>query len=127
MRVVSMGWKATEGRRMSSRISLMVKAAYADVRDGKRVRERGGKGAYLHRATAADDMHPLDLALGEGLDGVLGDIGLAEYVDVLEKHAGDVQGYIALADNHGLFALGEIRGEVRMLGEAVVPADELAS
>jgi hypothetical protein len=105
----------------------MVKAAYADVRDGKRVRERGGKGAYLHRATAADDMHPLDLALGEGLDGVLGNVGLAKDVDVLEQHAGDVQGYISLADDHGLFALGKIRGEVRVLREAVVPADELAS
>jgi hypothetical protein len=126
MRVVSMGWKATEGRRMSSRISLMVKAACGNIRTGWGIGKRG-RVACLHRTTAADDVHPLDLALGEGLDGVLGNVGLAKYVDVLEQHAGDVQGYISLADDHGLFALGKIRGEVRVLREAVVPADELAS
>jgi hypothetical protein len=79
----------------------------------------------LHWAAAADDVDALDFAFGEGLDGVLGDVGFAEHVDVFEQHPGDVEGDVALADDDGLFALGEIRGEVGVLGEAVVPADEL--
>ena len=80
----------------------------------------------LHGPAAADDVDALDAALGEGLDGVLGDVGLAEHVDVLEQHAGDVEGDVALANDDGLVAAGEVRGEGGVLREAVVPAYKLA-
>src|SRR5690242_17139793 len=85
-----------------------------------------GSETYLHWAAAADDVNPLDLAPGQRLNGVFGNVRLAEHVDILEQHPGHIQGYIALPNDDGLVPLGQIRGKVGVLREAVVPANEFA-
>ncbi|TLD27095.1 hypothetical protein PspLS_04961 [Pyricularia sp. CBS 133598] len=56
---------------------------------------------------------------------MLCNVRLAQYIDILEQHPRNIKGYVALADNDSLVALGEVRVQTSMLRQAVVPADEL--
>ena len=83
------------------------------------VREGG-----LGRAAAAEDDDLLDAAVGEGVDRVLGGVGLLELLAVEAEHPGDVGGDVAVADHDGALA-GEVELVVGEVGVGVVPGDEL--
>ena len=89
----------------------------ADLLDGE---------SRLHGSSATHDVDSLYSAFREGVKGVRGNVRLAEDVDVLEEHAGYVQGDVALTDDDGFVALGKVGVEVGVLGETIVPTDELA-
>ena len=56
---------------------------------------------------------------------MLGDVRLAEHIDILEQHSGYVQGDVALSDDNSLLAFDKVRVEVGMLRQTVVPTDKL--
>lgn len=78
--------KATEGSVRSSRISLIVNAAwvwvFARVSSDVAGAFVGGGRSHLHRSSSADNPYALDPASGEGVERVLGHVRLAQYVDV---------------------------------------------
>src|SRR5215218_2189441 len=83
---------------------------------------RVGEGG-LNRTAAAEDDDLADLLRVEGLDRVVGGVGLAQLVVGESQHPGDVHRHVAVADHHGALA-GEVELVVGVVGVGVVPADE---
>ena len=78
----------------------------------------------LGGAAPADNDDLLDRAVAQNLQCVVGDVRGGEPLGVGGEDPGDVEGDVAVADDHG--ALGSrSTGSVRVVGVAVVPGDEV--
>ena len=55
----------------------------------------------LNRPTASDHVHRPDLAIGELVKSVLGDVGNPEFLDRLAQNSAYVNGDVALPDDDG--------------------------
>ena len=78
----------------------------------------------LSRTAPADDVDLPHAALGQCLQGVLGDVRSAQLVRRLAQDAAEVGGHVALADDDHDFP-GQVEAAVPVFRMAVVPGDEL--
>lgn len=93
-------------------------------REGDELAELLDGEGCLEGASSADDVDVADSALRESFESVGGDVSFGESGDWREQDAGYVEGDVALADDRCGFAGGELRIQVTVFGEAIVPAYE---
>ncbi len=84
---------------------------------------RIGVGGLGGSAPSHDD-DLADVRRAQGGDGVIGHVGLRQLVRVGDQCPRDVEGDVAVADDHRAFA-GQVEGAVGVVGVPVVPGDEL--
>lgn len=106
---------ALELRRVDDHVDVLQLAQLAKF-------ERGEGG--LQRPAPADDHHFVDPARPQRLQRVVGDVGLAQHVGIGDQDARDVEGDVAVADDHGARARQVGRGLLEV-GVRVVPAHEI--
>ena len=80
--------------------------------------------ATLQRPASAHDHHLVHTAVVQRLQSVVGDVGVGKHIGVGHQDAGDVDGDVAVADDHRA-AAGDVRRHLLEVRVRVVPADEV--
>lgn len=103
----------------------MVKEAYGRIGVRNKLKYIGSSClAYLQRSPTANHSDPLDFALGQLVQSIVGNVCRPESIHFGKEDTGNIESYIALPDHHGFFPAGQVWVKIPVLGQAIVPPDK---